>query len=482
MKRSQWLEENFEVKEWIDTLTTRSEATADNRLYHLYHYSLWLIEEKGIESSKQLLEHFERLKGKKRYLHNAWLKEYLLNSRNRKKSLNWREGGISSVRGFYKFHHCPLPEEKIDLRVREVDAQKLREKAVQKPMTLDDFRKLISPAKIREKSILLTMLQSGMGAGELTKQFNVCTCDPDYVKRKGHVCASVNVLRQLRAGKKRIKIYPLIAFKRHSGDNRRTYFTFIDKDAVEALKQYLVFRKKLVIDATKQLESLEQRQREGSHLKKWEKDRLEKLKENLQHITPELNEGEPIYISNRLNPIKHHSLQRPVRLLKKQTGLLDRDFTPHTCRDIFKTECDHAGVKDNISEFWIRHSLDKYGYNQLDKMHPEDFAEEYDKVAPALNIISAVEKASLKVERIKKLETEVKEKSVIVEALAKNGVDLKDERQAMMDQIELLRLQLDTTRSTLKLFLEQYKKDHPEYEEEMKKQVEVLLASRKDED
>jgi len=482
MGKSEWVEENVEVKEWLTDIAKRSEATAYNREFHIYHYLLWLKEEKGIQSPKQLLEHFEGLKGKEKYLHNTWLKEYSLNEENKEKSLSWRTGGLSSVRGFYEFHHCPLPDEKIDLRVREVDAQKLREKAMKKPMTLDDFRRLIAPAKIRDKSSLLTMLQSGMGVGEIVKQFNVCTCDPEYVKKKGHICACVNVLKQLRAGKKRIKIYPLIAFKRHGSDTRRDYFTYIEKDAVEALKQYLVYRKKLVIECMKQLESFEEKQKQGISLRKWEIGRMKKLKKKLQHCTPDLREGEPIYISNRLNPITVQTIQNAVRILKKQTGLTDRDFTSHTCRDLFKTECDHAGIPDHISEFWIRHSLDKYGYNQLDKLHPEDFDEEYDKVAPALNIISSVERASLKVERIKKLETEVREKSVIVKTLAKNGAELKDERQAMMDQIGLLQLQLDTTRNTLKWFLEQYKKDHPEYEEEMKKQVEVLLASRKDAD
>ena len=470
-----WLKENVEVREWLEDLATRSQTTAGNRSYHFYHYSVWLREKKGIKTASELLKHYEQLKGKEKYLHNDWVKEYLLNDKNRKKSLSWRDGALGGIRSFYKFHRCPLPSEKIDLRVREVDAQKLRQKAVMKPLTLNDFRKLISPAKIREKSILLTMLHSGMGVGEVVKQFNVCTCDSEYLKKHEHYCVPVNVLRQLREGKKRIKIFPLIAFKRHSGDNRRTYFTYISKDAINALKAYLVFRKQLVLNARAQLKSLEEKQTQGHYLHKWEKVRIVQLKERLKYITPELRDGEPIYISNKLNPIGEHSIQAPVRLLKKQTGLLDRQFTPHTCRDLFKTECDHAGVKDNISEFWIRHSLDKYGYNQLDKLHEEDFEKEYEKVESALNIISSVENASVSVYKIKKLETEVKEKSVIVEALAKNGVDLKSERQTMMNTIDLLRLQLETTRNTLHWFLEQYKKDHPEMEEELEKQLKVLV-------
>lgn len=146
-----------------------------------------------------------------------------------------------------------------------------------------------------------------------------------------------------------------------------------------------------------------------------------KLKEKLQKVTPELREGEPIYITNLLNPLGEHSVQNAVRILKKQTGLLDREFTPHTCRDLFKTECDHAGVKDNISEFWIRHTLDKYGYNQLDKLHPEDFVKEYAKVEPALNVISG---EAVSADEIKGLRDEIRElqefKEKVVTELAKN--------------------------------------------------------------
>jgi hypothetical protein len=119
---------------------------------------------------------------------------------------------------------------------------------------------------------------------------------------------------------------------------------------------------------------------------------MELLKERLKVITPELKEGEPIFITNQLTPIREHNIQASIRILKKQTGLLDREFTPHTCRDLFKTACHHTGVDPLISEYWIRHRLDAYGYDQLDKLHPEDFEREYMKVVGELNVISRMER------------------------------------------------------------------------------------------
>lgn len=408
-RQIKWVEANPTVKKLLQELERNSQATARVRKYHIYHYFRWLKEKKGIESARQLLDHYKYLKKAGReYEHNDWAKEYLLNEANRKKSFSWREGGLSTIREFYRHNRCPLPDERINLRVREIDAQRLREAAALKPMTLDDFRKLIGPAKIRERSELLTMLQSGMGVGELIHQFNVCTCRPETIQKYGHICIPANVLRQLREGKHPIKVGPLIAFKRNSNDKRVTYFTFMGKDAIDALKQYLAFRKELVTNNVRKLRDLEEREKQGHYLHQWEKKRLKILRKRLKEVTPELTEGEPIYISNLLNPIGEHSIQTAVRILKKQTGLLDRQFTPHTCRDLFKTECDHSGVKDNISEFWIRHKLDKYGYNQLDKLYPEDFVKEYAKVEPALNAVSRAGKETVSPDEINELREQIK--------------------------------------------------------------------------
>jgi len=420
-----------EVKNWLIDLGRRSKATAKSRAYYFFHYFKWVKSSKGIQSPSELLAHLKQLKREeKEYEHNDWIKEYLFNDGNIVKSQTWREGTLGSIRGFYRFNRSPLPDEKIDTSVREEDAHRLREQASLKTMTLEDFRKLLGPAKIREKSMLLTMLQSGMGVGELTKQFNVCTCRPEYLKQYGHCCASANVFKQLREGKQRIKIEPLIAFKRRGNDKKKQFFTFIGKDAVECLRQYLIFRRKLVLSSEDQLRKLEQRNKEGRYLKPWEKDRIEKLSEALKHITPDLRDGEPIYITNLLQPIGEHSVQQAVRILKKQTGLLDRQFTPHTCRDIFKTECHHAGVQDKISEFWIRHKLDNYGYNQLDVMHPEDFDFEYGKVEPALNILSGVS-----TNKIASLESQLRDKEIQLNALNKNFTEMQKRLGKLSDEL-----------------------------------------------
>lgn len=391
-----WIEENEEVRNWILSLENRSMNTAKGRRYQLYHYWKWLFENKGIQSTNQLFIHYRNSKRHEReYEHIDWLKEYIL-SVGKSKSYSWREGCLSTVREFYRFNRCPLPDERIELTVRETDANNLRERASLTQMTLDDFRKLTEPAKIREKSALLIMVQSGMGVGEFCNQFNVCTCTKEMVSKQGHTCVPVNVIKQLKENKSLIKIYPLIAFKqRNLNDSRSVFFTFIGKDGIDALKRYLVFRRQLVQNSIKTLHELEERNRKHQHVRKWEKRRYNILKERLQKITVDMNPGEPIFITNTLTPVRSHIVQQIVRTLKKQTGLSNRAFTPHTCRDLFKTACSHTGVSDQVSEYWIRHRLDSYGYNQLDRLYPEDFEKEYRKVEGELNILSKAQPTNL---------------------------------------------------------------------------------------
>jgi len=329
--REKFVRDNPEVEKWLLDKARKSVFTRQVYEHHIYHYFRWL-KAKGFATARELLDNYRGLKKENReYEHIDLAKEYLLTGRLSTKSYKFREQSWRAIRSFYEFNRCPLPREKVDLTISEVDEKRLREKQGLEVMTLEDVKKLIAPAKIRDKAMLLILLHSGMRIGEFVDQFNT-----EEVK---------SVLKQLREGKCPIKIN-LIA-SRH---NRPQYFTFIGRDAIDALKDYL----------------------------NWRRDETGR----------EIKDGEPLFISQKRNPANRQVIERQIRVLKRQTGLTNREFTPHTFRDIFKTECSHRGVKDIISEFFIGHTLDALGYNQLDKLYPKDFETEYAKVEPALNIIS----------------------------------------------------------------------------------------------
>jgi len=335
--REKFVRDNPEVEKWLLDKARKSVFTRQVYEHHIYHYFRWL-KAKGFTTARELLDNYRGLKKENReYEHIDLAKEYLLTGKLGTKSYKFREQSWRAIRSFYEFNRCPLPREKVDLTISEVDEKRLREKQGLEVMTLEDVKKLIAPAKIRDKAMLLILLHSGMRIGEFVDQFNT-----EEAK---------SVLKQLREGKCPIKIN-LIA-SRH---NRPQYFTFIGRDAIDALKDYL----------------------------NWRRGKMGR----------EIKDGEPLFISQEGNPVDRQVIERQIRVLKRQTGLTNREFTPHTFRDIFKTECSHRGVKDIISEFFIGHTLDALGYNQLDKLYPKDFETEYAKVEPALNIISFKEAIS----------------------------------------------------------------------------------------
>jgi len=381
----EFVERNVCVKQWLEERERRSSKTSGIYKHLIYHYYLWLKENTDFQDMQALLEDF---KAKKReneeYFHIDLVKRYVLNDRMKLKSKAHRNQVLSCIKAFYESNNCALPKKKIDLTVRDVDTQRIREGLGLKPMTLTDLEQLVKPMKIREKAVLTIMLQSGLGVGEFCNEFNICKCREDWLRNgNNHVCEPSKVMKQIREGTHPVKIQ--IAIRK---SNTNPYYTFIGRDGVETLKRYMSFRGLLIQRAQDTLKKLEEKERRGLKLQERELKTINNFREKLQNLTPEWSHKQPIFITNQLNPISEGVIQTFVKNYKRLTGLIDRHFTPHTCRDTFKTECAHAGVDNTISEFFIGHSLDQYGYNQLDKLHPEDFVREYLKVEPALNIIS----------------------------------------------------------------------------------------------
>jgi len=428
----EFVDTNSSVNRWLMEKAKKSEQTARQYCNRLFHYWLWLRENKNIADMEGLLEDYKRLRREgEDYRHIDLVKEYLFSAKMVVYSLSYRNQSLSAIRSFYRYNRCALPQEKLDLTVTEIENQRAREKLALKPMTLQDVKLLISPMKVKEKAIMLILLQSGMGIGEFINQFNVCNCRKEWLRNNGHVCEPAKIMKQLNQGAQTIKI-EFVGRK----NNHNSYFSFIGRDAIDALKKYLVYRSTLIRDAQERVREFEKKER-GGKLGKNEKRSLLNYRKNVHLLTSEWREGEPLFISNWLNPIQDHNIQEPIRRYKRSMGLNDRQFSPHTFRDIFKTECAHAGVDNSISEFFIGHTLDPLGYNKLDRMYPEDFNREYLKVEPSLNIIShkgmEIEKEEL--QKMKKENVDLRER---VETLTKVVMALAKENPVPEQQIRRL--------------------------------------------
>ena len=79
-------------------------------------------------------------------------------------------------------------------------------------------------------------------------------------------------------------------------------------------------------------------------------------------------------------------------------------------------------------------------------------------------------------QKIGKLEKNISEKSILINTLVTNGKQREIEKGKMFEKIELLELQTDTLGNTLKWFLDQYKKDHPEEVEAFNEHMKIITS------
>jgi len=117
------------------------------------------------------------------------------------------------VKSFFKYNDCVFPDPKsINLRSDKAPSQS--------HLTIDIVRHAVTAAKLRDKSWLLVKWMSFQDQARL-----------NYINRNlgGHI------VEEMRAGKTMIRL-DLLGRKRDK--NKRPYFTFMGKDAVEALREY----------------------------------------------------------------------------------------------------------------------------------------------------------------------------------------------------------------------------------------------------
>jgi integrase len=79
-------------------------------------------------------------------------------------------------------------------------------------------------------------------------------------------------------------------------------------------------------------------------------------------------------------------------------------------------------------------------------------------------------------EKIRTLEKNISEKSFQITKLVTNSNQRELEKKNILEKIERLNLQIDTIGSTLKWFLDQHNKDHPEEVEAYREHVKILMS------
>ena len=291
------------------------------------------------------------LEVERKRMHTDWLEDYLaVDGPLAGKGNKYKRLVAAAVRSFYTRNDSPLFG---DFKVPEDNYEERRSR----PISVEEAIKLINLLPFRAKVVAVCQLQSGIRITELLR-----------LKYK-------EIEEGLEKGRLPLKV-PL------RNDNGREYFTYLGEDSVNLLKLYLQHRGSLT---------------------------GRKIKQDEYIFIPEQKE------TRKTEPLKRDFIQRQILRTVLRSGLSERNshkdltwrqnYHTHAFRHIFRTECAHAGIPNEIAEFWMGHDRGvEYIYNHRDKFHEEDFETEYRKVEPYLSITKPAAAQPEQQERVKLLE------------------------------------------------------------------------------
>ncbi len=267
---------------------------------------------------------------------------------------------LSTIRSFFMHNRAPMPPDP-SYRIRS------DKEPVVSRLTVEEFRKIVLASNPTYRAVWLCMLQAGMGCNEV-----IYWSDHGWPSLK----------RQLREGRHPIRI-ELPGRKRNR--NVKPYYTFIGRDAIEALEAYL-----------------EQRP----------------------------NVDGPIFITKFGQPLTYWTLWRywmrklrELGLIKPRRGRGVRyGKNPHAIRSLFRSRWRLSGCDPEVAEFFLGHDIDKLGYDKSPWLSPEWFEEQYCRAERWLNIISE-EPEKVPAIEVTRLRRELEELKRMVKMLKEAGAD-----------------------------------------------------------
>jgi len=237
-----------------------------------------------------------------------------------------------AVRSFFAYNRCALPADR---------AFKIRDgrPTVSSKLTLNHVIDLVKGASIRDRSIILVKWQSLLDNERLV-----------YVSN--HLAEQV--VNQMRNGVHPVRLD--IPYRKQNQDH--PWFTFIGKDAVDALTTYF------------------------DKVRGW----------------PQA--GEPIWILKGNLPFSNASFKQQWIRLTRRIGLIEKKkgkvgtrygYNPHELRDIAKsllhTHAKRDGFDMDFAEFMLGHVIDEDGYDKF--FNDQEYVRKQYLIAePYLNILS----------------------------------------------------------------------------------------------
>jgi len=326
-KRQEYM--GFEsVSQWLDALATKSKETVKQYLDDLIYYCDWA--RKTPDQLKQ--ERKQQLKSKD--IDVQMTAEKLLNRYvgSGARPQNATRRAVAAIKSFYNCNFIPLTG-------RVATPKQIKEKEYRCP-TVEDVRKMLEGANLRDRAILLTLFQTGLRESSLVLLKRKHIREIFENKVPAHVGLRAKELKGAYSG-----------VESH---------TFLGRDAVEAIKKYLDWRERV---------------------------KGERLTDDSFLFARSDAIGEPLF---------DQALIRIVRTACERAGI--EPFSPHDFRRAFQTNLEAAGVPANWVKKMTGHKLsgeeNPYSIPKIEQLR-----EAYMKAEPKLSITTRTETAFDRVKR-----------------------------------------------------------------------------------
>jgi len=317
------------VKRWLSRLQPISRKSSGNNLIHFFD---WLAINGGKFSEftpDQLIEYQSSASNGNRFDILNVVQDWILNFEGGR---SYKHQAYVTVRSFFIHNRAELPPDK----TFKIHGEKRR---VIGELKIDEIRKIIQSSNAMYKAIFISAFQGALDIRGIEDWSNT-----GLGKLRADLEGTPDLLRIDLPGRKK---------------NEDPYYTLIGKDAILALRDWMVQRAEIV----------KQREDPGA-----------------------------LFINQQGEPVKRSAISTYWLKHSRRTGLAgkgkpgDTGFRTgkniHEVRDSFRTLWAKTDASAQVGEFLMGHNVDRLGYNKfyMDQSYVEA---EYRKAVARLNILSA---------------------------------------------------------------------------------------------
>ncbi len=401
------ISEFISVKKWDSELKA---GTSIGNRYFFFNYMNYVRENSSFKSPDELLQDALDCNARGLNNHVAMAKAFIMGDLGHIAPAT-KGKYYNIIRGFYAHNGVLLPRSQLPKDpIVEVEVTKRELRA--EPMLVMARKVVTSDITARDRSVIMTILQSAMDESTFAKSFNFVGYS--------QICDHFGTTDWKKWDVENVPVrFDLVRPK-----TGRKFYTFIDRDAVIALKDWLNVRFSLT----------------SSEIKIHDARRSDRVPLSDPIFISKTGKGiSPAYVSvsfRRWGMKAGVNVKSMEKVGRYHGSMIRYPFHCHEFRDTMLSIASTLGLRP-VAEFFLAHNIDHLGYDKSPYSHPEHYVESYKILAKYLNVLSSEpEKLAL----IRK-----------TEALQIKNDDLENKRFVQMKKMEE---ELDNQRKVNRLIME----------------------------